>query len=294
MEMGCLYIVATPIGHLADITFRAIDTLKTVDLILAEDTRHAKKLLQHYGISTPTTAYHDHNERNITPSIITRLTEGQHIALISDAGTPLLSDPGFQLVYAAQKANIPVTPIPGPCALVSALSASGLATDAFYFAGFIPAKPEQRKRFLTDFATHPETVIFYESTHRLLKSLHAAAECFGETRLACLAKELTKTHETLRTDTLTNIIAWLNDDPVRQKGEFVLLVAGDKTDKRSDDSVKVNVDHLLRALMGHMSHKDAANLTATITQGKKNTYYKRALALNNQAKTAAPDSSNRS
>ena len=283
MPTGILYIVATPIGHLADITLRAIDTLKSVDLILTEDTRHAKKLLNHYLISTRVKSFHEHNEKSLTPTVLAMLDKGQNLALISDAGTPLMSDPGFFLVQEAKKIGITVTPIPGACALISALSASGLATDKFYFAGFIPAKPSQRQHFFQRFTTCEETLIFYESTHRILKSLADAAACFGAKRQACLAKELTKLHETLITDHLINIIAWLKDDAKRVKGEFVLLIAGQKNDKAADAPLTIELDHLLRSLSEVMSIKDAALLAAKMTDRKKNTLYNRLLKLQSAA-----------
>jgi len=280
MNLGIIYIVATPIGNLQDITLRAIETLKSVDLILAEDTRQANKLLSHYGIKKPVKSFHEHNERNITDTILSQCLAGSNIALISDAGTPLLSDPGFYLVKKAKEAKIAVIPIPGPCALISALSASGLATDQFYFGGFVPPKSAQRQAFYERLCLREETLIFYESTHRIIKSLNDAALIFGEQRQATLAKEITKIHETIITDTLENIITWLSSNPAYQKGEFVLLIKGHSTKHVEEiNTASIVVDALLLELSECMSIKDAAKVAAKLTKTKKNSLYDRLIWL---------------
>ena len=220
-----LFIVATPIGHLDDITRRAIDVLKSVDLIAAEDTRHSAKLLQHYDIRTPLVSYHDHSDASDIEALMARLRSGSSIALISDAGTPMVSDPGYRLVAACQQERLPVVPIPGPSAMTAALSAAGLPTDRFYFEGFLPAKPGQRNHRLKALRTIETTLIFFESPRRLSASLAAMCAELGD-REAAICRELTKSHETIRRDRLSALSAFVESDPNQQRGEVVVLVEG--------------------------------------------------------------------
>ena len=220
-----LFIVATPIGHLDDITRRAIDILKSVDLIAAEDTRHSAKLLQHYDIRTPVVSYHDHSDANDVEALMGRLRSGSSIALISDAGTPMVSDPGYRLVAACQQERLPVVPIPGPSAMTAALSVAGLPTDRFYFEGFLPAKSGQRNHRLKALRTIETTLIFFESPRRLSASLAAMCAELGD-REAAICRELTKSHETIRRDRLSALSAFVESDPNQQRGEVVVLVEG--------------------------------------------------------------------
>ena len=220
-----LFIVATPIGHLDDITRRAIDVLKSVDLIAAEDTRHSAKLLQHYDIRTPLVSYHDHSDASDVEALMARLRSGSSIALISDAGTPMVSDPGYRLVAACQQEGLSVVPIPGPSAMTAALSAAGLPTDRFYFEGFLPAKSGQRNHRLKALRTIETTLIFFESPRRLSASLAAMCAELGD-REAAICRELTKSHETIRRDRLSALSAFVESDPNQQRGEVVVLVEG--------------------------------------------------------------------
>lgn len=220
---GTLYVVATPIGNLEDITFRAVRVLREADLIACEDTRHTRVLLAHYGIGTPTLSYHDHNARTRAPQLLDRLEAGESIALVSDAGTPAISDPGYRLISGAAERGIAVVPVPGPSAFVAALSAAGLATDAFLFAGFLPPKASQREARLADLSTERATLVFYEAPHRIAETLADLVEAFGD-REAVLARELTKLHEELVRGRLSEIADALTPD--RRRGEMALVVAG--------------------------------------------------------------------
>jgi len=274
---GKLYIVATPIGNLGDITIRAVDILKSVDLVLAEDTRHSKKLFVHYEIETSLRAFHEHNEKDKTEAIINEINAGKSIALISDAGTPLISDPGYHLVTKAKKASIEVVPIPGPSALITALSSSGIASNSFTFFGFLPSKPIARLKLLQTKIYLDETIIFYESPKRILSTLKDMLEVFGERREVCLAKELTKSFETILTDKLPNLIDYLASDLSHQKGEFVILVSSaDKIDLIESER---QLDKLLPILCAEMGASKAAKLAAKITGIDKKHCYKRATAL---------------
>lgn len=277
MNINSLYIVATPIGNRSDITLRAIEVLKSVDCIAAEDTRHSLPLLQHYGISKPMIALHDHNERQKIEQILARLKKGESVAYISDAGTPLISDPGFHLVQAAQAEGIKVVPIPGVSAVITALSVAGLPTDRFVFEGFLPAKNQMRLTRLRDLLHEPRTMIFYEAPHRILDLLNALHEVFGGNRKIVLARELTKLYETIRSGTIAEIIQWINQDPNQQKGEMVVLVAGSEATKEEADSL--SVDAILMLLLAELPVKKAAELTAKITGKRKNDLYERALIL---------------
>jgi 16S rRNA (cytidine1402-2'-O)-methyltransferase len=274
---GKLYIVATPIGNLRDMSIRAVDILKNVDLVLAEDTRHSKKLFAHYEIDTPLRAFHEHNEKDNTEKVINEINAGQSIAMISDAGTPLISDPGYHLVSKAKKAGLNVVPVPGPSALIAAISSSGVASSSFTFFGFLPSKPVARLKLLQSKANLDETIVFYESPKRILSTLKDMLEVFGKSREVCLAKEITKSFETILTDKLPILIEYLESDSAHQKGEFVVLVSpSDKIDRVEADS---QLDKLLPILCAEMGASKAAKLAAKITGIDKKHCYKRASSL---------------
>ena len=269
---NALYIVATPIGNLADISQRALEVLAAVDLIAAEDTRHSAKLLQHYHISTPMVAYHDHSNENQTRRLLKKLQAGGSIALISDAGTPLISDPGFKLVREARHQDFQVVPIPGPCALITGLSGSGLPSDRFIFEGFPPAKSGARKSAFELLANEKRTLIYYESPHRILESLTDMMEIFGGDRQVVLARELTKNFEIFLSGSLENILQQLHADPNQQKGEMVIMLHGALIDPNATD-ISVEAQHTVTLLMTELPLKKAAALTAQITGEKKNKIY---------------------
>ncbi len=276
-----LYIVATPIGNMADMTPRAIKVLQSVQLIAAEDTRHSGRLLQHFGIDTPMWAVHDHNERAQVESILQRLRAGENIALISDAGTPLISDPGYHLVRSAREAGFRGEPVPGCCALVSALSVAGLATDRFIFEGFLPAKSNARRERLLAVVSEPRTLVFYESPHRILDTLAAMREVFGEQRYVVLARELTKTFETVHGDRLDELLDWVKADANQQKGEFVVLVQGAPVQARGEvDEQSLAV---LQTLLQELSVKQAVGLAMKLTGLKKKPLYQAALDMKAEA-----------
>ena len=274
---GTLFIVATPIGNLDDITFRAVEILKSIDIILAEDTRHSKKLLKHLNIAKPIRAFHEHNEREKTKVIIDELHSGKSIALISDAGTPLISDPGYFLVAQAKKEGLKVVPIPGPTALITALSASGLASDSFTFLGFLPSKQTARVKLLKSLVGRTETSIFYESPKRILSTLTDMHSIYGDSREVCLAKELTKVFETIQTGSIPNLIDYLTIDQNHQKGEFVILISA--TDKIDIAEAETQLNSLLPILCAELGASKAAKLAAKITGIDKKQCYKRALDL---------------
>lgn len=271
-----LYIVATPIGNLDDITLRAIDTLKRVDLIAAEDTRHSGLLLQHLGIKAKLFSLHDHNEQEKAHVLIEKLQSGLSIALVSDAGTPLINDPGYHLVKACRENDIKVVPIPGACAAIAALSVAGLPSDKFIYEGFLPAKSKARQDSLASLITEPRTMIFYESTHRLLETLKDMQTILGADKQIVLAKELTKTWETIVSFPVNELIDWLNQDASRQKGEFVLIVAGYTESNKDIDPKAINT---LKLLQKELPLKKAAAITAEIYGLKKNQLYQIGLNL---------------
>lgn len=273
-----LYIVATPIGNLDDITLRAINTLKQVDLIAAEDTRHSGLLLQHLGIKAKLFALHDHNEQEKSQLLIEKLKSGLSIALISDAGTPLINDPGYHLVKACRENNINVVPIPGACAAIAALSVAGLPSDRFSYEGFLPAKTKARQDYLTTLIDEPRTMIFYESTHRLLDTLHDMQTIWGSDRQIVLAKELTKTWETIVHFSIKDLIEWLEEDSNRQKGEFVLIAEGVS---KTDDLIDAKAINTLKLLLNELPLKKAAAITAEIYGLKKNQLYQLGLTFQN-------------
>ncbi len=271
-----LFVVATPIGHLDDMTYRAINVLESVSLIAAEDTRQSAPLLKHYNISTPLTAVHDHNETQKIDDIIKKLQNGENVALISDAGTPLISDPGFKLVRAAQQHGIRVIPVPGACAAIAALSAVGLPSDRFSFEGFLPSKASQRIGQLEKLKDETQTLIFYEAPHRILACIQDMVQVFGEDRPVGFAREITKTFETIKKMTLKELVTFIENDHNQEKGEIVVVVGGASAEK---DLEQDKLDELLKRLLQDLSVKAASQLAADLTGIKKKVAYQRALEL---------------
>ena len=267
---GTLYVVATPIGNLGDLSPRARDVLKDAAAICAEDTRHTRQLLAHYGLEKPLLALHEHNEEEIAGKVVARLLAGDSLALVSDAGTPLVSDPGFRLVRAARAAGIRVSPLPGPCAFVAALSVAGLPSDRFVFEGFLPAKAAARRERLARLAAEPRTLVFYESAHRIGEALDDLAEAFGGERPAVLARELTKLFETVLDGTLDALRERVAGDPNQRRGEFVLLVqgAGEDADARVAEGRR-----LYGKLVEHLSPSTAAKLAAELSGAPRKALY---------------------
>ena len=267
---GTLHVVATPIGNLADLSPRALDTLRSVAAICAEDTRHTRQLLAHFGIERPLVALHEHNEDEIADRLVARLLAGESLALVSDAGTPLVSDPGFRLVRAAREAGVRVSPVPGASALVAALSVAGLPSDRFVFEGFLPAKAGARRARLSALAGEPRTLLFYESSHRIEETLADCIAAFGAGRPAVVARELTKLFETVLDGSLAELQARVAADPNQRKGEFVLLVqgAGDDADARVAEGRRVYAK-----LGEHLPPSMAAKLAAEITGAPRKALY---------------------
>src|ERR1700754_383465 len=267
---GTLHVVATPIGHRDDIGARAIETLRRVKVIAAEDTRHTRPLLQHLNIDTPLVALHDHNERTAVDNLVERMRGGDDIALVSDAGTPLISDPGFRLVRAARTAGLKVSPVPGPSAVIAALSVAGLPSDRFVFEGFLPAKAGARRTRLSELAGETRTVIFYESSHRILESLEDMRDTFGEEREAVVARELTKMFETILDGPLAGLVERVTADPNQQKGEFVVMVAGreEGEDERLAEGLRV-----FAILKDELPPAKAAKMAAAITGAPRKALY---------------------
>ena len=275
-QAGELYIVATPIGNLDDITQRAISTLKSVDFIAAEDTRHSARLLQHFSITTPMMAYHEHSDVRRLEKITQLLANGKSIALISDAGTPLISDPGYQLVKTVRQQGINVVPIPGVCAIVTALSVAGLPSDRFVFEGFMPSKKTARGQYLTGLVREERTLIFYESSHRILQSITDMKNILGGDRIAVVARELTKTFETVLDGSLQALVDTITADANQQRGEFVVIVSGYK---KSDEFVSIDesVITMMKALLEELPIKKAAAICAKLTGLNKRDLYQWAL-----------------
>lgn len=274
-QVGSLYVVATPIGNLDDMVPRAIETLQSVSLVAAEDTRHSARLLAHFSLDTPCVAYHDHSDERRTQELLAHLARGESLALISDAGTPLVSDPGYRLVRSARQQGFPVIPIPGPCALVAALSASGLASDRFAFEGFPPPKAAARRNWLQALCDDRRTLIFYEAPHRVLACLEDMVTAFGPEREATLARELTKHFETIRTAPLAELVDWVASDSNQQRGEIVLLVAG--APQRKSEALDAETRRVMALLLEELPVKQAASLGAKLTGCKKNRLYQWAL-----------------
>ncbi|MBK1643358.1 16S rRNA (cytidine(1402)-2'-O)-methyltransferase [Thiocapsa imhoffii] len=276
-RQGILYVVATPIGNLADITERARKVLSEVDLIAAEDTRQTRRLLTHYGISTKTIAYHDHNETRLAPRLLAALDQGHQIALVSDAGTPLISDPGLTLVAAARERGLTVIPVPGPSAVICALSAAGLPSDRFLFVGFPPRLSGQRERWLAELGSERGTLVLYESGHRVVETLQALARVMGETRRVVIARELTKRFETFLSGPASVLATRLATDPEQRLGEFVILVEGSRAQGEVDRGEQ---ERVLRILCDTLPLAQAVALGARLTGAKKNGLYRLALELN--------------
>ena len=281
MISGKLFIVATPIGNLSDISQRAIEVLQQVDVIVAEDTRHSHKLLQSLAIQKPLMTLHAHNEQHQSNALIEKLQQGQQIAVISDAGTPLISDPGMPLVRLARQQGITVIPIPGACAAITALSAAGLPCDKFYFAGFLPAKTQARRNALEHYQQSNYTVIFYEAPHRILESMQDMLWCFEPSREVVIAKELTKTFEKFFSGTISAALTWLTADPNNQRGEFVVLLAA------CIPSASITLDpelkRILTVLLPELPLKQAVKLAAELSGVNKNKVYELALELKGSA-----------
>lgn len=276
IESGTLYVVATPIGNLGDITHRALEVLAGVDRICAEDTRNSKKLLTHFGIQKPLVALHDHNERDRLQQLTEFLQSGESLALISDAGTPLISDPGYHLVQHLREAGLKVVPLPGACAIIAALSVAGLPTDRFVFEGFLPAKSSGRKQVFKDRTRQTCTQVYYESSHRIEASVADLCEVIESDRRVVLARELTKLYEELFSGTAAELLAWLQADANHQRGEFVLMVQGALPTNATQGMA---LEPLLKLLMGELSVKQSAGLAAKITGENKNHCYKLAMSL---------------
>lgn len=274
---GTLHIVATPIGNLEDLSPRAIAVLSGVALIAAEDTRHSGRMLQALGVETRMIALHDHNERDRADQVLQKLEEGSDIALISDAGTPLISDPGFVLVREARRRGLRVSPVPGPCAIVAALCAAGLPTDRFAFEGFLPSKKGARAVMLERLASEAATLVFYESPHRILDAVADIVDAMGADREIVIARELTKTFETFYAGPASDVLQTLQDDPHGSRGEFVIMIRG--AEKDPADAGMEEADRLLKLLLPELPVKKAAKLVAEITGKSKNDLYQRGLSL---------------
>ncbi len=277
---GTLFIVATPIGHLADFSFRAVETLQQVDLIAAEDTRHARLLLQHYDISTPVISLHQHNEEKQAPGLLEKIKQGMSVALISDAGTPLLSDPGMPLVKMAREQGVKVSPVPGACALIAALSASGLPMTKFRFEGFLPRTSNARKQFFSEMQDVEQTWAFYESSHRIQAAMTDMLEVLPAERDCVVARELAKLREIIVRGPLASIVEKIDHDPNMRKGEFVVVVAGaDQAGIDQNNEAMEQARKLLEILLQECSVKTAASLAAKITGFRKKMLYQLALEL---------------
>jgi 16S rRNA (cytidine1402-2'-O)-methyltransferase len=272
MERG-LYIVPTPIGNLGDITQRALDVLREASVIAAEDTRHCGRLLSHFGITTQTTAYHEHSDERVAQRLCDRVEQGEAVALISDAGTPLVSDPGFSLVRIAQSRSLPVVPLPGACAAITALSGSGLSTARFLFEGFLPAKGAARRQRLEALQAQTATLVFYEAPHRIEESLADVVAIMGAAREAAIGRELTKQFETLHRAPVAELLDWVRRDENQRRGEIVLMVAGAEHSSRS----QVDAQQLLLRLASELPPRRAAAIVADLTGEKARTLYQQLL-----------------
>lgn len=275
-----LYVVATPIGNLSDMTFRAIETLRSVDLIAAEDTRHSQKLLQHFKVSNQLIAFHEHNERQKIDSLITELTMGKTIAVISDAGTPLISDPGYVLVKKARELGIDVVPIPGCSAFVSALCVAGIATDKFSFVGFLAPTEMKRQKQLCEWGEHKETLIFYESCHRIIQTLNAIQTIFTEAeRRIFVAREMTKLYEDYFYGSVAQAVDYFQSDKKKVKGEFVIVISGKPQPQEAIDEQSKSI---MRAFMPYLPLKQVAALTSQVTGANKKILYEYGVGQKNQ------------
>lgn len=278
-KTGTLYVVATPIGNLSDMTQRAVEVLQMVDKIAAEDTRHSSSLLKHFAIQKPMLALHNFNERERFQQVLDALQAGQSIALISDAGTPLISDPGFHLVREAHAAGIPVSPIPGACAAIAALSVAGLPTDKFIFEGFLPAKSEARKQALQAVQSESRTLVFYEAPHRLQDTLQAMQDVFGAHRKAVVAREISKIYESVLSMTLMQLTEYYREHEDQCRGEVVILVAGADASDNDNAVISITAQGLLVQLLDELPLKQAVSLAAKISGERRNVLYEAALKL---------------
>jgi 16S rRNA (cytidine1402-2'-O)-methyltransferase len=277
MNVGLLYVVATPIGNLADITLRALETLKTVDAIAAEDTRHTSGLLSHFGISKKLIAVHEHNEHQSAEKLLLLLQAGEHVALVTDAGTPGISDPGAVVVDIVRKAGVKVVPIPGVSAVITALSVSGIQQNGFLFHGFLPASGAARRKALESLKSQTVTLVFYEAPHRIVESISDMANVLGAGRRVTFARELTKTFETIYSCELGLASAWLQADANQQRGEFVLLVEAEPA--KDAEEISADAQRVLKLLLAELPLKQAVKLATDITNEKKNGLYELALSL---------------
>ena len=275
-QSGTLYIVATPIGNLGDMVPRAVETLQSVSVIACEDTRHSKKLLDHFSIDKPCIAYHDHADKKSSHNILKRLGRGEDVALISDAGTPLISDPGYRLVSEARQQGYSVIPVPGACAAIAALSVAGLPTDKFKFMGFLPAKSTQRKTALTAIKGSTETMVYYEAPHRIADTLADMVQVLGADRDAFMAREISKTFETYLQGSMAELLELVQADSNQQRGEIVLVIAGAASEP---DLVSVDAEKVLGLLLKELPLTKAASLTAKISGGDKKQLYQLGLSL---------------
>lgn len=275
VQSGCLYVVATPIGNLADISQRALTILADVDLIACEDTRHSQRLLSHFQISNKTISLHDHNEKQRQDYICELLAQGKTVALVSDAGTPLISDPGFNLVRHCRQQGQTVVPVPGACAAIAALCVAGVPTDRFTFEGFLPSKQTARLATLTALENETRTMVFYDAPRRAIDTVDDIISALGEDRYIVLAREITKAFETIYGDTAANIKTWLESDANQQKGELVLIIEGKKA---VDNDISVEAKHTLKLLLAELPPKKACAITAEIYGLKKKALYDYALA----------------
>lgn len=276
IQPSTLYIVATPIGNLADMSQRAKDILTHVDVIACEDTRHTQRLLSAFAIKNKTMSMHDHNERQRQEHIANLLQEGKSVALVSDAGTPLISDPGFHLVRYCRQLGLNISPIPGACAAISALSVAGLPTDRFTFEGFLPSKSGARQASLSELANETRTMVFYDAPRRAIDTVEDIVKVLGGERYVVMARELTKTFETIYSDTAENLLSWLQGDPNQLKGEMVLIIEGKKIDP---NDIQPHIIATLKLLLAEMKPKTACAITAEIHGVKKNALYQIALTL---------------
>ena len=276
--VGTLYIVATPIGNLGDMSQRAIETLKSVNLIAAEDTRHSRTLLQQFAINTSLTALHEHNERNACEDLLNKVLSGESIAVISDAGTPLISDPGYFIVRRAHQLNITVVPIPGASTLTTALCAAGLPTNSIHFEGFLPAKSTHRVTRLNELVATSDTLVFFEAPHRIVDTLSDLKDVFGSSREAVFMRELTKMFETIKSASLEEVLSFVKQDSNQRKGEIVIVVAGIAAKPKHSD-ITDESEHILKLLLKELPTKKAASITAEITGLRKNKLYQHALQL---------------
>jgi len=274
-KKGRLFVIATPIGNLDDMTERAVKVLENVDVIAAEDTRHSKTLLQHFGIKTPMIPLHEHNEKRQVPRLIRQMEEGQSIGLISDAGTPLISDPGYRLVQAAHESGILPIPVPGPSAVAAMLSVAGLPVDHFIFEGFLPARSAARRARLQTLVTETRSLVFYESSHRIMGSLNDMCEMFGQDRQCSVGRELTKKYESLYRGSLQSVLDVLTADEQQQRGEFVVVIQGAEV---QDDEAIIEAQHVMDVLCEELPMSQAAALAAKISGVRKKLLYEYGLS----------------